>query len=69
MRWSAKKKPEQYDIRIVERFLFLPKKLKYKNKLEVRWLEKVKIRQQYKYYTGGLLEGIIPEWTDLEFID
>ena len=63
MKWKTKLYASG-DERVVTKFLFLPKRIGE----DVRWLERVKIRQQsYK----GLGDWGLPqlEWEDLEFVD
>jgi hypothetical protein len=60
MKWN-KNAPTLFDERVIEKFLLLPKELQG----EVRWLEKVKIKQFYGY-TGA---PFFPEkWIDEEFV-
>lgn len=57
MRWT-KHKPEDGDTRIKTKFAFLPIKIGD----EVRWLEKVTVKQEYR-------EGYdLSYWADIEFI-
>lgn len=49
MRWN---KPTQGDMRIIKRFLLLPKTIKS----EARWLEFAYIRQYYHSYNGWMNE-------------
>ena len=47
---KIKEKPRNYSKRVIEKFLFFPKKLYIKDDLdckEIRWLEKCKVIQFY----------------------
>ena len=61
MKIKCKYKPG--DIRIIKRFLILPKTING----EIRWLEKVKIKQRFEYY----IDVVIPlsEWTNIEWVN
>ena len=56
-------KPLSGSVRVVEKFLFLPKKLGHERK----WFTKVKIRQKYapRYSFGG----IVFRWKDMCFLE
>lgn len=62
MRWT---KPKTMDIRIKQNFLILP--LKINN--EIRWLEKVRIKQQYNILDNHEESISIYGWTNVEFLD
>lgn len=67
MRWKKKDKhhPEDGEIRIITRFLFIPK---YFEK-EYRWLEIVKIQQRYAGVIidyGNILGGY---WVNVKWVD
>ena len=51
MRREPKKKPKTGDVRVVERFLFEPKRLMLKSNTDyvmTRWLERATIEQVYR---------------------
>jgi hypothetical protein len=51
------------DVRIVEKFLFLPKTING----ETRWLEKAKFRQRFEFYYDALY--VWEEWNDMNWVD
>lgn len=55
MRIQRKREPNHKDKRVIEKFLIFPKTINY----ETRFLEKVKIVQEYNYY----------EWVDRKWVD
>ena len=59
MKWFKKKKG---DVRIKEKFLFLPCRIGN----EVRWLERAKIYQEVK---EGYASGPYLYWADIKFIN
>ena len=69
MRWFKKKKGDVRigDVRIKEKFLFLPCRIGN----EVRWLERAKIYQEVKegYALGPYLSGPYLYWDNVKFID
>lgn len=75
MRWTRKTPPKEGEIRIISKFLFLPRTIKD----EKRWLERVYIKQKFVYKTvmfgymftiHGFEEPRYPDkWVDQEFLD
>ena len=55
MRYRLEKKPKHGTIRVVNKFLFIPTLVDD----EWRWLERVKIKKEYRHFSG---------WTNIKFI-
>lgn len=51
------------DTRIISKFLLLPKSLDG----EMRWLERVKIKQVFQFYMDFVV--VCEEWEDIKWID
>jgi hypothetical protein len=51
------------DTRIISKFLFLPKELNG----EIRWLERVKIKQKFQFYMNIII--VCEEWEDYDWVD
>jgi len=67
MVFKLKKRPNVYvgDIRTIEKFLFFPTKIG----LEIRWLQKAKIKQKYYNQGGGELGETCVYWKNVAWMD
>ena len=62
---EKKRMPQEGDVRIKTFFAFLPIEIGY----ELRWFEKVKVRQVYTLTFHSFEDGYSEEWLNHEFID
>lgn len=60
---KIKRKYRPRDTRIINKFLFLPRTING----ETRWLERVKIYQQFDFYYDFIIP--LSEWTDIKWMD
>lgn len=62
MRWKPKERPKQGDRRIIETFLWLPKKLGG----EWVWLEKVRLEQEARWWCDPTCGASGIEWVTIK---
>lgn len=65
MRKKLSSPPNIGDIRTIKKFAILPIRIEF----EVRWLEKVRIHQEYKGFFSKSERGWIYYWDNIAFID